>query len=1168
MARYDAYGERVVEIDGRGLDVTGDATPTVTLAPNTASSYTARYGYDAQGDQTSASTPPITTTLNGITTTAPVTTTQGYDGDGNQTAVASANGNTTTSAYDHLGRQISTTLPPVKLYDNTTTTPVETTGYDGDGNTVASTDALGAMTTSSYDPLGRQVVTTNPVSGTMLMTYTATELAATQDMAGNISRDAYDGAGRLILASDPATGTIGYGYDAVGNTAAIAAGDSSGNVTQRETRGYDAWNHTITDTVGGSGSPALTTLTAYDLDGNVEQVEQPNGNTTYNNYDLADQLTEQLLYPHPLGAPGANDAAYSAYGYDGAGNVTVSIDADGRDTATTLDGDNRTVQEASVTGDGTTVITTTMGYDPDGNTLRQTQQTQGPTGGVQTHTITNTYNAADWETATSDDGLATGYGYDAAGQRRSETIMNGSVPVTRALDAEGRLTSVAENAGGTGPYTSTIGYNQNDLVTGVNAPGGMAEQAGYDPNSRLISVTATGPNTGSGATTLNSAYVYGYDALNRLTALTTTVNGAITSTQFMHDAQGRLTRWSGQVNGPEAWGYDGNGNIVTNTEDIGGLQRSSVYTYSAMQPNEEVQGHTAGFGVEYRTYDQNGDTMRITSTDPLTSPFHLDEQLWYDSQARPLTITTLQGGVPITVTMGYNADGQRARYTVTMSGTATLDERFQYRGGQLAQMAALTTTLTGGGAIQSTGAYTDSYVYGATDAPLELLRQRGSTTSRYWYTLDGRGNVVALTDSTGAVVDRYAYDPYGENLPEGTNETIPQQLRYASYWFDAALGWYWVGARSYDPEGRWMQPDPSQADGLRTYVYADDDPVDETDALGLGGICDVPLFGGAACAVGALAHGAYDLIAGDDIKTLQDKHKSGVDKFLAVVDLTSNVLIFVPIFGESVEGAKLAVNVAVKVGSHIITREVKYDTAVGIVKQLARRGARGAVEGAAEACALCFPAGTLVATSHGMHAIDTLRIGDTVLSENPTTGKVEAEAVQAVIADPVSPLIAVDLSDGSAITVTADHPFWLDGGLMVGKAGWIQAGDLVLGDRLRTPSGQDVAVLGVQRGVGRAAVYTLTVAKDHTFFVGTAKVLVHNADCFDPKFYTQLEQQLNRDGPRSILKTLRSLERRLDEHQAKVGDLQYKSSVEHEIQVFQTQIATVRKFIQDHGITP
>jgi len=214
------------------------------------------------------------------------------------------------------------------------------------------------------------------------------------------------------------------------------------------------------------------------------------------------------------------------------------------------------------------------------------------------------------------------------------------------------------------------------------------------------------------------------------------------------------------------------------------------------------------------------------------------------------------------------------------------------------------------------------------------------------------------------------------------------------------------------------------------------------------------------------------------------------------VDLTSNLLVFVPIGGEGIEAAKLAAKAALKLGSRGIVKEVEYDTAVGIVKQLAKRGARGAVEGAAEACALCFPAGTRVATPHGLHAIDTLRVGDTVLSENPTTGKVEAEAVQAVIADPASPLIAVDLSDGSAITVTADHPFWLDRGLMAPRAGWIAAGDLVLGDRLRTPTGTDATVLGVRRGVGRAAVYTLTVAKDHTFFVGTAKVLVHNANCF------------------------------------------------------------------------
>ncbi len=197
------------------------------------------------------------------------------------------------------------------------------------------------------------------------------------------------------------------------------------------------------------------------------------------------------------------------------------------DSRTTLDGDNRSVQtvDTAASGPGTTAITTTLQYDPDGNTLRQVRQTQAPTGPVQTHTMTRTYNAADWETATSDDGLATSYGYDAAGRQRSHTILNGAVPVTSVLDPEGRTTSIAENLGGTGPYTSTFGYNSNDLVTSAAMPGGVGEQAAYDANSRLTHAGLTGPTTGSGATTLNSGYDYGYNAVGWTTGMTWTVNG-------------------------------------------------------------------------------------------------------------------------------------------------------------------------------------------------------------------------------------------------------------------------------------------------------------------------------------------------------------------------------------------------------------------------------------------------------------------------------------------------------------------------------------------------------------------------------------------------------------------------------------------------------------------
>ena len=106
-----------------------------------------------------------------------------------------------------------------------------------------------------------------------------------------------------------------------------------------------------------------------------------------------------------------------------------------------------------------------------------------------------------------------------------------------------------------------------------------------------------------------------------------------------------------------------------------------------------------------------------------------------------------------------------------------------------------------------------------------------------------------------------------------------------------------------------------------------------------------------------------------------------------------------------------------------------------------------------------------MATPHGAHAIQTLHVGAQVLAEDPATGKVEPEAVQAVIDDGVKPLLALSLSDGETITVTADHPFYVDGGALLHGRGWLQAGQLWPGDHLRTASGGDVQVVGLRRHV-------------------------------------------------------------------------------------------------------
>ena len=56
---------------------------------------------------------------------------------------------------------------------------------------------------------------------------------------------------------------------------------------------------------------------------------------------------------------------------------------------------------------------------------------------------------------------------------------------------------------------------------------------------------------------------------------------------------------------------------------------------------------------------------------------------------------------------------------------------------------------------------------------------QAGVTSRYWYEVDGRSNVIALTDSTGNTVDRYQYDLWGKLV--SSSESVPQRLRYAGH---------------------------------------------------------------------------------------------------------------------------------------------------------------------------------------------------------------------------------------------------------------------------------------------------------------------------------------------------------------------------------------------------
>src|SRR5262249_27559094 len=160
---YNGYGQLTATVDGRGVSVTRNSSGAASLTAD-AAKYRSTWNYtDAQGndfgDLLNAGTPPITTTLNGTTSTGPVTTANTPDDDGEIIAMLSPTQNPSQYTYDHLGRLTVTTQPPIPLADGGTGSPNLTRGYDGDGNLIDLKDGLGDETRWSYDPLGRLVST-------------------------------------------------------------------------------------------------------------------------------------------------------------------------------------------------------------------------------------------------------------------------------------------------------------------------------------------------------------------------------------------------------------------------------------------------------------------------------------------------------------------------------------------------------------------------------------------------------------------------------------------------------------------------------------------------------------------------------------------------------------------------------------------------------------------------------------------------------------------------------------------------------------------------------------------------------------------------------------------------------------------------------------------------
>jgi hypothetical protein len=138
----------------------------------------------------------------------------------------------------------------------------------------------------------------------------------------------------------------------------------------------------------------------------------------------------------------------------------------------------------------------------------------------------------------------------------------------------------------------------------------------------------------------------------------------------------------------------------------------------------------------------------------------------------------------------------------------------------------------------------------------------------------------------------------------------------------------------------------------------------------------------------------------------------------------------------------------------------------------------------------CFGAGTMVRTLTGPRAIETLQVGDRVLSQSTLTGALGYQPVVGVYHNPPSPTFLIKVA-GDTIVSSPFHRFWKAG------KGWVMARDIRAGDRLRLLDGVS-AVAGVEEGPVQL-VYNLDVADDADFFAGNAAALVHDNTLPDPR---------------------------------------------------------------------
>jgi RHS repeat-associated protein len=717
-------------------------------------------------------------------------------------------------AMDRLTRTDGAFFDPqtqVALSDSNSTTRVF---YNDNSQVVRVEDDNSHSTTTTYDTANRRLVVTDAKTNVTVFAYDANDNVIGRSETdksdlGNpdqtfATTNTYDNLDRLIRRQDNVGNAERFAYESRNNKVRVT--DARGNVM---VYAFDGLNRhvqsarTLTSTGDGLGAPiaVVTTSKTWDDDSRLTSQIDDLTNATRYAYDalnrrivmqLADGTLEQAGTGATwlLAAPAPNLAGFTN-GFDVHDNAVTMTDANGSVLSNAYDRLNRLTARAITPGAGVAGIplgATQESYDYDGLSRVVRAQDDDSLVVRRYDSLSNlildqqTLNGSPAQTVTSS--------HDGQGNQVVCNYPGGRV-LTNTYDALDRLQQVAD-AGG---VIATYNYIGRTRVERRELGNGTRTDYLYDgipPNPandfgvrRVVRVTQTRI---AGGVILDDR-TFTWDQMdNKTQRKDVRVGGPGLTFDYQYDSIDRLVHSEKTpLVGPPAvtqYGLDGAGNRT----NVTGGAHPGTYARDATlpEPADRQSNQYTTTPVGSHVYDAQGNLTVVNPAQPNQRTF------LYDYRNQLVQVTNM--ATATLTTYAYDALGRRIRKTVNAQFTRYLyDDLLEIE----EQDAAANTQA--------------SYVYGLCLDEVLTMR-RGAAD--FYYHGDDLHNVVAVTDATAAVVERYEYDDFGEPAfftGSGTPlaaSAIGNPLLFTGRRYDPETGYYHYRSRHLDPvTGRFISRD-------------------------------------------------------------------------------------------------------------------------------------------------------------------------------------------------------------------------------------------------------------------------------------------------------------------------------------------------------------------------